>query len=267
MPIGVIVHGANGRVGREMLNGLAGQGDVRLVAGADSCATGDWVALSDGCSIPLAPDLESVMGTIRPLVVVDFTNAQGAMSAARTALPRGVNLVVGSTGLSQDDVNEIDSLAGRHQVGAVVAPNFALGAVVMMHLARIAAPYFDYAEVVEMHHHGKADSPSGTALATARAMAEARGKPFKMAPVEKHTLPGTRGGELGGVAIHAMRLPGLMAHQEVVLGALGQTLTIRHDTIGRDCYVPGVLVAVREVVNLKGLVVGLDRLLGLQGAV
>lgn len=263
MPIGVIVHGATGRVGREMLIGLSGYSDVQLLAGVDLNASGDWVALGHSCSVPLTPDLEAVIGDIRPLVVVDFTNAQGAMSAARTALPRGVNLVVGSTGLSTAEVSEIGELAARHRVGAVVAANFALGAVLMIHLARIAARYFDYAEIIEMHHETKSDAPSGTALATARAMAEARGQPFRSAPVEKHTVPGTRGGEVEGIAIHAMRLPGLMAHQEVVLGTAGQTLSIRHDTINRECYVPGVLMAVREVVKQRGLVHGLDRLLGL----
>ncbi len=252
-----------GRVGREMLIGLAGHSDIQLIAGVDLNASGDWVALKQDCSIPLVPDLETVMCDIRPLVVVDFTDAQGAMSVARTALPRDANLVVGSTGLSPEDVSEIGELAARHQVGAVVAANFALGAVVMIHLAKIAARYFDYAEITEMHHETKADAPSGTALATARAMAEARGQPFRLAPVEKHTVSGTRGGEVEGIALHAMRLPGLMAHQEVVLGTAGQTLTIRHDTINRECYVPGVLIAVREVVKRQGLVYGLDRLLGL----
>lgn len=263
MPIGVIVHGATGRVGSEMLSGLTGQSDIQVLAGVARSTSGDWLPLKEGCSIPLAPDLESVLGSFRPLVVVDFTSAQGAMAAARTALPQGVNLVSGTTGLSQQDITEIEGLAVRHQVGAVLAPNFALGAVLMIHLAQIAARYFDCAEIMEMHHHTKADAPSGTALATARAMAEARGRPFRQARVEKQALPGTRGGEAGGIAIHSLRLPGLMAHQEVVLGAAGQTLSIRHDTISRECYVPGVLLAVREVVKLRGLVYGLDRLLGL----
>ncbi|MDP7240065.1 MAG: 4-hydroxy-tetrahydrodipicolinate reductase, partial [Dehalococcoidia bacterium] len=249
MPIGVIVNGANGRVGREMLTGLAGHTDIDLLAGVDSGATSDWLALDNGCSIPMAPDLETVIAGIRPLVVVDFSSAQGAMAAARTCLPLGVNLVIGTTGLNTEDVNEIGELSSSHGVGVVVAANFALGAVVMTHLARIAARYFDYAEITEMHHHLKADSPSGTALATARAMAEARGRAFQMASVEKHTLPGTRGGEVDGIAIHSQRLPGLMAHQEVLLGTAGQTLSIRHDTINRECYVPGVLIAVREVVK------------------
>ena len=263
MPIGVIVNGANGRVGREMLGGLAGHSDLHLLAGVDSSASGDWLALASGCSIPTAPDLEAVIGDIRPLVVVDFSSAQGAMVAARTCLPLGVNLVIGTTGLSVEDVKEIGELSANHGVGAVVAANFALGAVVMIHLAQIAARYFDYAEITEMHHHLKADAPSGTALATARAMAEARGQPFQKAPVEKHTLHGTRGGEVEGIAIHSQRLPGLMAHQEVLLGTAGQTLSIRHDTINRECYVPGVLIAVREVVKCRELVYGLDRLLGL----
>jgi 4-hydroxy-tetrahydrodipicolinate reductase len=141
-----------------------------------------------------------------------------------------------------------------------MAPNFALGAILMMHLAKIAAKYLDYAEIIELHHHLKADSPSGTALMTARLMAAARGKPF-LKPKGNDTT--SRGEKMEGVSVHSVRLPGLMAHQEVILGAPGQTLSIRHDTINRECYMPGVILAIREVVKRKGLVIGLDKLLGL----
>ncbi|MQY72959.1 MAG: 4-hydroxy-tetrahydrodipicolinate reductase, partial [Dehalococcoidia bacterium] len=163
-------------------------------------------------------------------------------------------------GFSPDDIKEIERLATEHGIGAVMAPNFALGAVLMMHLAKIAAKYLDYAEIIELHHHLKADAPSGTAQTTARAMAAARGKPF-LHPQGKDTA--SRGDRVEGVSIHSVRLPGLMAHQEVILGAPGQTLSIRHDTINRECYMPGVMLAIREVVGRKGFVYGLDKLLGL----
>jgi 4-hydroxy-tetrahydrodipicolinate reductase len=145
-----------------------------------------------------------------------------------------------------------------------VAPNFALGAVLMMHLSRLAAKYFDYAEIIELHHHLKADAPSGTALSTARMMAEARGKPFDV-PEQKQAAS-SRGAQVEGVAIHSVRLPGLLAHQEVILGGPGQTLRIRHDTISRECFVPGVIIAIKKVIGHKGLIYGLDALLGLETA-
>ena len=176
---------------------------------------------------------------------------------------QGVNLVIGTTGLSPEDVAEIERLCGQGNVGAVVAPNFSLGAVLMIHMAKLAARYFEYAEVIEMHHAGKADAPSGTALATARAMVEARGQPFNYPAVEKEGLAHARGGQFEGVGIHSVRLPGLLAHQEVILGAPGQTLTIRHDSISRESFMPGVIVAIKRVVGVKGLVYGLETLLGL----
>jgi 4-hydroxy-tetrahydrodipicolinate reductase len=183
------------------------------------------------------------------------------MTAARLAAERGVNLVIGTTGLTAEDINEIDRLTNARKVGAVVAPNFALGAVLMIHLAKIAARYFDYADIIELHHHLKIDAPSGTALATARAMATARGKPFS-SPDQGKPKP-SRGETVDGTAIHSVRLPGLMAHQEVTLGTAGQTLSIRHDTISRECYMPGVILAIKEVVKRQGLIHGLDTLLGL----
>jgi len=172
-------------------------------------------------------------------------------------------MVIGTTGFSPEDIKEMERLVKEHKVGIVVAPNFALGAVVMMHLAKIAAKYLDYAEIIELHHHLKADAPSGTALATARAMAQARGKPFSQPSEQQPEAQKSRGQRVEGVTIHSVRLPGLMAHQEVILGAAGQTLSIRHDTINRECYMPGVLMAVREVVKRREFVYGLDALLNL----
>jgi 4-hydroxy-tetrahydrodipicolinate reductase len=149
------------------------------------------------------------------------------------------------------------------QIGCVVAPNFAIGAVLAAHFAAIAAKHFAWAEVIELHHERKADAPSGTALATARAMAAARGEPFQQTDVTKQTLPGTRGGEVDGVHVHSVRLPGLVAHQEILFGGQGELLTIRHDSMQRSSFMPGVLLAVKHAVKTPGYTFGLGPLLGL----
>ncbi|MFC1905138.1 4-hydroxy-tetrahydrodipicolinate reductase, partial [Chloroflexota bacterium] len=211
---------------------------------------------------PFSTDLDHILTSCQPDVLVDFTIAKATMPAVRKATKQGINLVIGTSGLTPDEISEIDRLATTHQAGAVVVPNFTVGGVLMIHLAKIAAKYLDYAEIIELHHHLKVDSPSGTALSTARAMAQARGKPF-LRPQEQAKTSNSRGDEVEGVAIHSVRLPGLMAHQEVLLGGPGQTLSIRHDTINRECYMPGVILAIKEVVKRQGLVYGLDALLGL----
>lgn len=260
-PIRVIVHGAAGKVGQEVIKAVSGEDDMQLVGAVDMKAAKDSLLLPDGSSsVPFSTDLGDILTRCQPEVMVDFSIAKATMPAVRLATEKGVNLVIGTTGFSPDEVREIEHLAAEYKIGAVMAPNFALGAILMMHLAKIAAKYLDYAEIIELHHHLKADAPSGTAQMTARAMAEARGKPF-LQPQGKAAA--SRGESVEGVTIHSVRLPGLMAHQEVILGAPGQTLSIRHDTINRECYLPGVMLAIREVVKRKGLVYGLDTLLGL----
>jgi len=224
----------------------------------------EYLPLPDGSgSIPFSSNLESILTRCRPHVLVDFTIAEAIMPAVRTAVRHDVNLVIGTTGLSQANLEEIDRLCTASNVGAVVAPNFSLGAVLMIHLAKLAARFFDYVEVIEMHHEGKVDAPSGTALSTAREMVRARGKPFIYAATQKENLSGTRGGQLEGIALHSVRMPGLLAHQEIILGAQGQTLRIRHDSISRESFMPGVIMAIKEVVKLKAVVFGLETLLGL----
>jgi len=260
-PIKVIVHGAAGKVGQEVIRAVCGEGDMQMVGAVDMKAAEDSLPLPDGSSsVPFSTDLSDILDRCQADVMVDFSIAKATMPAVRLASEKGINLVIGTTGFSPDDIKEIERLAAEHGIGAVMAPNFALGAALMIHLAKIAAKYLDYAEIIELHHHLKADAPSGTAQTTARAMAAARGKPF-LHPQGKDTA--SRGDRVEGVSIHSVRLPGLMAHQEVILGAPGQTLSIRHDTINRECYMPGVMLAIREVVGRKGFVYGLDKLLGL----
>jgi 4-hydroxy-tetrahydrodipicolinate reductase len=264
-PIRVVVHGALGRVGKEVVNAACKDPDLQLVGAVDAKADGDVLPLPVGSgTIPLSRDLGSILTQTKPEVIVDFSVAEVSMAMVRLAAKQKVNLVIGTTGLSAENLDEIGRLAKDSGVGAVVASNFALGAVLMIHLAKIAAKYFDNVEIIELHHDQKLDAPSGTAVSTARAIAEARGKPFVHPKVQKETVAGARGAELQGVALHSVRLPGLMAHQEVIFGTSGQTLIIRHDTINRECYMPGVVMAVKKVVELKGLTIGLDKLLGLQ---
>ena len=262
-PIKVVVQGASGRMGQEVVKALCHEPGVQLAGAVELQVSVDYLTLPDGSgTVPFSSSLERILTSCQPDVVVDFTIAQAIMPAVRTAAMQGVNLVIGTTGFTTDELNEIDQLAITHKVGVVVAPNFALGAVLMIHLAKVAAKYLDYAEIIELHHDKKVDAPSGTALSTARAMATARGKPFLQPSGQGETL-GSRGQQVEGVTVHSMRLPGLLAHQEVILGGAGQTLSIRHDTISRECYMPGVMLAIKEVVNRKGLVYGLDTLLGL----
>jgi 4-hydroxy-tetrahydrodipicolinate reductase len=265
-PITVVIHGAMGRMGKEAVSFLCQQPEIKLIGAVDVNVNQKTLRLPDDSGrIPLTSDLEDLLACKRPMVLVDFSIPKATMSAVSVAAKNKVNLVIGTTGLKEDDLKEIDRLTKLNGIGAVYTPNFALGAILMMYLSSVAARYFDYAEIIELHHDMKVDAPSGTALNTARAMVQAKGKPFNRPPVEKGELLRSRGAQNSGISIHSVRLPGLLAHQEVILGTKGQTLTIRHDTTGRDCYMPGVLLAIKAVTGQKGLTVGLEPILGLEG--
>lgn len=251
-------------MGREILNSLSKDLEFVLVGAVDKRATSSSFSLADGAfAIPLSTSLESILDSCQPQVIVDFTIAEATRNMVPLAASKRINLVIGTTGLTEKDLAEIGELCQKNNIGAVAAPNFSLGAVVLMHLSRIAARYFDYAEIIEMHHEEKADAPSGTSISTAQAMVKARGMPFSYTEIKKESLSHTRGGQIGGISLHSLRMPGLMAHQEVVLGESGETLRIRHDTINRQCYLPGIKRAIKEVMVRKGLTFGLDTLLGL----
>ena len=196
--ITVVVHGALGRMGREVISALCQEPDTKVIGDVDLNASGDNLALPDSSgNIPLSTKLTDILVAESPDVLVDFTLAPATMPAVRIASEKKVNLVIGTTGLANSDLEEIDHLTRENGVGAVVAPNFALGAVLMIHLAKIAGKYLDYAEIIELHHHMKVDAPSGTALSTARAMAQARSKPFDT-PAEKEERKPSRGEEVEG---------------------------------------------------------------------
>jgi 4-hydroxy-tetrahydrodipicolinate reductase len=232
-PIRVAVAGHRGKVGSILVPALQNEPGIDYVGGVGK---GD--------------DLAAFLHDRRPRAFVDFTRPSEALHNALAAVAAGASPIVGTTGIPPEGVDKIETACKSKGLGGIVAPNFAVGAVLMMRLAEIAAPHFDAVEIIEMHHAAKLDAPSGTALATARRLAaRRREKPFSHNQAEKETLPRTRGGEEGHVAVHSVRLPGLVADQEVVFGLPGQTLTIAHRTTSREAYVPGVLLAIREVTS------------------
>jgi 4-hydroxy-tetrahydrodipicolinate reductase len=245
--IRVAVAGHRGKVGSVLAAAFQAETGIEYVGGVGE---GD--------------DLAAFLHEKRPRALVDFTRPSEALHNALAAIAAGASPVVGTTGLAADAIDKLETACKDKGLGGIVAPNFAIGAVLMMHLADIAAPHFDAAEVIEMHHAAKLDAPSGTALTTAKRLAAKRGnRPFAHKKPEKESLAGTRGGEEGNVAVHSIRLPGFVADQEVIFGLPGQTLMITHRTTSREAYVPGVLLAIRAVVTGDRFYRGLDELLGL----
>lgn len=247
-------------MGRQLATDLAGYAGIAILGGCDPQPL-EGAQASEPFTV--TPSLDELLALIQPDVVVDFTAAEAARANAGRALRGAIPVVIGTTGLSQGDLEEIDQLAREAGVGAVVAPNFAIGANLLMQFARIASQFFDAAEIIEIHHDAKADAPSGTALLIAEGMRQARGRPFAGDHVTKHVVQGARGALLDDLHIHSLRMQGFVATHEVIFGGPGQSLTIRHDSIGRESFVPGVAYAVTHVREHTGLVYGLDRLMNL----
>ncbi|MBI5078481.1 4-hydroxy-tetrahydrodipicolinate reductase [Candidatus Saganbacteria bacterium] len=217
--IKVIVNGARGKMGQETVKAIKKESDLELAAETD-----------------LGDDLANKIKDTKAEVVVDFTHPKSAMGNIRLILENGAHGVIGTTGLTEENLKEISALCSKNKINCLVAPNFAIGAVLMMQFAKEAIKHMPQAEIIELHHETKSDKPSGTALKTAQLMG-------------------------GRVPIHSVRLPGLVAHQEVIFGGLGQTLTIRHDSISRESFMPGVILAIRKIKSLNGLIYGLENLL------
>jgi len=248
MTIKVAVLGAKGRMGAETVKAINSTTDLSLVA-----------------QIDIGDSLEELK-TSGAQVVVDFTHPDSVMKNLEFAINNGIHVVVGTTGFDDKKLAEVKTwLTKNSSVGAVIAPNFGLGAVLMMQFAAQAARYFESVEIVELHHSEKADAPSGTASRTAELITESRKSAARPAMPDKTTsaLPGARGAKVGDVPIHSVRLRGLVAHQEVLLGDQGETLSIRHDSIDRSGFMPGVLLAIREVIKNPGLTFGLEHLMDL----
>ncbi len=244
MRVGVL--GAAGKVGVAMCAAVRDAADLELSAEVDA---GD----------PLSSFTDSATE-----VVIDFTHPDAVMDNLEFLIGNGIHAVVGTTGFTDSRLDQVRSwLIDNPTTGVLIAPNFAIGAVLSMHFAQKAAPYFESAEVIELHHPQKADAPSGTATRTAKLIAEAR-KGLPSNPDATSTgLPGARGADVDGIPVHSIRLTGLVAHQEVLFGTMGETLTIRHDSLDRTSFVPGVLLAVRQIARRPGLTVGLEPLLDL----
>jgi 4-hydroxy-tetrahydrodipicolinate reductase len=261
--IRVMVSGS-GYMGREVLGAVARETDLEPVGVLEKFSSGDSISLPDGsATLPLSQDPDTLVARVKPDVIVDFSNAAWTPLVAKAALANGTRLVIGTTGHAPAFLDELASECKAKGVGAVLAPNFAIGAIVLVHLAKIASKYFDYAEITESHQEKKLDAPSGTAYFIAQEMAAARGRPFEHTMPEKNTLPDARGAVYEGIAIHSQRMPGFVAHHDVAFGGLGQTLRLRHDSNGRESFIPGVLLATREVMTKRELVIGLDKLIGL----
>jgi 4-hydroxy-tetrahydrodipicolinate reductase len=252
-------------MGRLASKAIAEDPELVLAAAVNPTFDGEHLGVMIGhpeIDVRISDDRETLLQA-ECEVVVDFTTPSAVMSNIRWGIEHAIHMVVGTTGIGPDELAEIERLIGAegNESNVIVAPNFAIGAVLLQLFAALASRYFPAAEIIELHHEGKADAPSGTALATAERMAEARGEAWKGPAGE--TLSGVRGGDVEGIRIHSVRLPGLVAHQEVIFGGAGQTLTIRHDSMQRESFMPGVILAIKSVVHHPGLTVGLEPLLDL----
>lgn len=259
--LSVVLAGAAGKMGREAIRAISAAPGLQL-AGALTRSTGlgadaGTLAGLEPLGLSLTADADSLLAQVpRPAVLVDLSRAEPAYAHACLALDLGLPVVIGATGLSPAQIEDLGQRAAAAGIGVLLAPNFALGALLMMNFAMQAARYFDWVEIIELHHEKKADAPSGTALKTATLIAEASDKIQAASPDAA-----ARGQLVAGIPVHSVRLPGLLAHQEVIFGDTGQTLTLRHDSIDRSCFMPGLLLAIEKVQGLKGLVYGLEKLL------
>jgi 4-hydroxy-tetrahydrodipicolinate reductase len=260
--IRVLVSGAAGKMGSEVVRAVTAAEGMEVVACVDPGSASGGIADGAGGTLACQPGLAEAIAEHDPDVMVDFTHPSVVEGNLRVALPLGVDCVVGTTGLSEERLAELVALAPQGTT-LFFAPNFAIGAVLMMQFAEAAARYMPHVEITELHHDRKADAPSGTAIRTARMIDAARTETPDSPGRETEApgMEGARGAIVAGVHVHSVRLPGLVAHQEVLFGGQGQTLTIRHDSIDRTSFMPGVVLAVREVGARSGLIVGLERLM------
>jgi 4-hydroxy-tetrahydrodipicolinate reductase len=246
--IRVLVNGARGKMGQETVKAITQYPQLFQLVGQNHS------------SDQLVENIKNSQAQ----VVVDFTNATSGYENTKTIIESGAHPVIGTSGFTQEQVHALQQLSKAKKLGGIIAPNFSIGAVLMMKFAQEAARYFPQVEIIELHHDAKQDSPSGTAIKTAEmmnAVRNAASTPASIKVEEKQIIPGARGANLNGVAIHSVRLPGLVAHQEVIFGGTAETLTIRHDTIHREAFMPGVCLACQKVIELDELVYGLEGIL------
>lgn len=260
----VAVSGACGRMGQTVVKAVIADSELQLVGAIDVKNAGRDIGeiIGDGLiGVTVGTDFGAVLTASHADVVVDFTNPNSVMGNIRLALQQGVCPVVGTTGLSPEDIAEVRRLCENLHGKAIISPNFSIGAILLMKLSVQVAKYMPHVEIIELHHDQKLDAPSGTALRTAELIAEVRGTIKQGHPDEFEKLAGSRGGTLAGIPIHSVRLPGYVASEEVIFGGVGQTLTLRHDSISRESFMPGVTLACRKVLSVEGLVYGLENIL------
>ena len=257
--IKVSVNGALGRMGLTVCQAVLADSKTELIESLDINSNNDNTLNSK----PIYNDLSKFLSEIKPDVIVDFTNRESFLNLCELAIPKGIRIVSGSTGLLDEDYKKIKKLCSENNIGVLSASNFAIGAVLMMELASIAGKYFDYADLIESHHENKIDAPSGTAISIAEAASSKKDQKYKQNIAEKQTIKNTRGGDLQGVQIHSARMPGRVARHELVFGGLGQTFTMLHDSIDRQSFMPGVILGIKEILSRKELVVGLDKIMGI----
>lgn len=267
----VVVNGAAGKMGREVVKAVSKADDMTLIGAIDKHPDiqgqdiGEIAGIG-AVEIPVTHDLEGMLAyacqTSKNAVMVDFTHPSTIYETTRAAIAYGARPVVGTTGLTEEQIRELADFADKASVGCLIIPNFSIGMVLLQQAAIQASQYFDHVEIIELHHNQKADAPSGTAIKTAQMLAEL-GKTFNPAEVEEsEDIPGARGALAPeNIRIHSVRLPGLIAHQEMMFGAPGQLYTLRHDTSDRSSFMPGVLLCVRKVIGLRSLVYGLEKIL------
>ena len=273
--IPVLVSGALGRMGREVVNSVLNSPDCELVAAIDTNESNNGENISQllnlkSSDVFISNDLEGSLCSISQNyrnedvnpVLVDFTHPESVFENTRSSIAYGVSPIVGTTGLTPSQINDLSIFAQKASVGCAIVPNFSVGMVLLQQAASVAAKFYDNIELIEMHHNQKADSPSGTCIKTAEMIEEYPKKYNESIVNQSESLKGVRGGLRGsGLNIHSIRLPGLLAHQVVIMGSPGETYTIRHDTIDRKAYMPGVLQAIQKIGNFNSLVYGLEKLI------
>ncbi|MFP4660930.1 MAG: 4-hydroxy-tetrahydrodipicolinate reductase [Halanaerobiales bacterium] len=260
----VVVNGACGRMGQEVVRTVVNETDCELVGVCDYSNVGKdimKILAIDHEPLLIKKDLQLAVRETSPDVLVDFTTPSVVMDNIKTGLQNSVNMIVGTTGITDVDLKTIEEMTDKYQVNALIVPNFAIGAILMMRFAAEAARYLNSVEIIELHHDQKVDSPSGTAIKTAELINENRNEKKSGFVQEIEKIEGARGADADGIHIHSVRLPGMVAHQEVIFGAEGQTLLIKHDSYNRKSFMPGVRLALNKIEEISGLVYGLENLL------
>lgn len=259
--IKVAVAGACGRMGREVVKMVLADPELELAAAVNRSGEGEDIGTLIGgqpCGVPVQADLELALVETKPDVLVDFTTPHSVLANSKTAIRHRVRPIIGTTGFTPADIEELDKQCKEQGIGGLIAPNFSIGAILMMKFAAQAAKYMPHVEIIEYHGDQKLDAPSGTSVKTAELIAEAREEFRQGNPNETETIEGARGAYYNGFRIHSVRLPGVFAQQEVVFGGFGQTLKIRHDSYDRAGYMPGVQIAVKKVMDVTGMVYGFE---------